>query len=166
MVYRDHESTLSNSILARRAKPMGRYALSNRESRWGAKPTRSPVDGQASAAQMQTQLPHPDPDDVSPIAMKEIRSEQQRAIKERPKNTFADQEGTIRFNDLAATGAPPIWIPDKAIDIKTRLMVITHCCDGVHSSQDTTATMLRRIAKWKGLTADVRQFVRECLHCL
>jgi transposase InsO family protein len=59
-----------------------------------------------------------------------------------------------------------IWIPDPASDLQLRLCVIAHTGPSGHRGQAVTESALRQHYYWSTMSADVRSFVRACIHCL
>eukprot|EP00918_Siedleckia_nematoides_P001275 GHVU01003020.1.p1 GENE.GHVU01003020.1~~GHVU01003020.1.p1 ORF type:complete len:854 (-),score=104.12 GHVU01003020.1:472-2895(-) len=121
----------------------------------------------ARAVCLVPKLPHPEPGSVSPVTLQELKRAQSRTKSPQPKRGRVDEEGLIHIQlDDEDTMACPYWVPEDCTKLQLRILVLVHCMDGIHTSQDGTLTLLRRHFKWRTMLDDGRQFVRECLHCL
>eukprot|EP00918_Siedleckia_nematoides_P066947 GHVU01145615.1.p1 GENE.GHVU01145615.1~~GHVU01145615.1.p1 ORF type:complete len:3547 (+),score=395.68 GHVU01145615.1:1301-10642(+) len=118
-------------------------------------------------------LPWPEPKDIAVPELSDVAKAQMKYDKSRPKGAMEDQEGLWRVvppkltdEDNVDVENAPIWIPTEEEDLILRILVTAHCHDGIHSSQAVTNYLVSKRFWWKGMTTDVRQFCRECLHCL
>jgi len=59
-----------------------------------------------------------------------------------------------------------VWIPDKCIDLKLRLLTIAHAGESGHRGTDPTEQALREHFVWKDQREDVRSFISSCLLCV
>ena len=58
-----------------------------------------------------------------------------------------------------------LYIPKEADHLKLNLLVLAHCGEGGHRSQQVTLSKLKNKFTWKGIADDVRTFCKMCLHC-
>ena len=73
-----------------------------------------------------------------------------------------DDEGLFR---IEVDNRQVLWIPDGDKTLKMRLMVCAHMRDAGHRGVAATVVRLRNFCVWSDMEADVREFVRQCLHC-
>ena len=75
-------------------------------------------------------------------------------------------EGLTKTEGLWTFNASTVWIPNDASDLQLRLCIIAHTGTSGHRGLQATEKSLRSKFKWDSLTADVRAFVRACIHCI
>ena len=73
-----------------------------------------------------------------------------------------DDEGLFR---VSVRGRNVLWIPDSDKPLQLRLMICAHMRDAGHRGVAATLVRLQEYCVWSGMEADVREFVRQCLHC-
>lgn len=59
-----------------------------------------------------------------------------------------------------------IWIPEKAKDLKLRIVVEAHCGERGHRAHASTLEVISSQYWWTGLKEDVREFTQACIHCI
>ena len=74
----------------------------------------------------------------------------------------SDDEGLFRIH---ARGRHGLWIPDSDKQLQVRLMICTHMPDAGHRGVAATLVRLQEFCVWSGMEAQMREFVRQCLHC-
>ncbi|CAM9419279.1 unnamed protein product, partial [Scytosiphon promiscuus] len=62
-------------------------------------------------------------------------------------------------------GRHVLWIPDSDKQLQVRLMICAHMRDAGHRGVAATLVRLQEYCVWAGIEAQVREFVRQCLHC-
>ena len=72
-----------------------------------------------------------------------------------------DDEGLFRIH---ACGRHVLWIPDSDKQLQVRLMICAHMRDAGHRGV-ATLVRLQEFGVWSGMEAQMREFVRQCLHC-
>lgn len=88
------------------------------------------------------------------------QNEAEKKGKEIPKGFSIDKKTTLYMNKHGQT-----WVPD--IDcLRQRITIVAHCNEAGHRGFEVTARRVREIFWWQGLDRDVRQFVKQCAHCL
>ena len=85
---------------------------------------------------------------------------QQEHAASRPAHFILDDQLWIDPDSKA------IWIPDDATDIQLRLCIIAHTGPAGHRGAASTEQSLWAAFHWSTMNADVRTFVRACIHCL
>ena len=73
-----------------------------------------------------------------------------------------DDEGLFRIN---ACGRHVLWIPDSDKQLQVRLMICAHMRDAGHRGVAATLLRVQTFCVWSGMEAQMREFVRQCLHC-
>ena len=73
-----------------------------------------------------------------------------------------DDEGLFRIH---ACGRHVLWIPDSDKQLQVRLMICAHMRDAGHRGVAATLVRLQEFCVWSGMEAQMREFVRQCLHC-
>ena len=73
-----------------------------------------------------------------------------------------DDEGLFRIH---ACGRHVLWIPDSDKQLQVRLMICAHMRDAGHRGVAATLVRLQEFCVWSGMKAQMREFVRQCLHC-
>ena len=68
----------------------------------------------------------------------------------------ADARGIFWINHR---GRRVLWIPEKAVEIKQRLLVAAHMRDAGHRGQEATVERLRAYCVWDKMEEDVCVFV-------
>lgn len=76
-----------------------------------------------------------------------------------PLNSKRNDSGMIKHKSR-------VWIPPDDLDLKLRLLVISHCGSIGHTGMEATESILRENFIWDDMQADVTQFVRGCIHCM
>ena len=71
-------------------------------------------------------------------------------------------EGLFRVH---VRGRNVLWIPSSDQQLQTRLMICAHMRDAGHRGVGATIVRLQEYFVWQGMEAQVREFVRQCLHC-
>ncbi|CAN0072752.1 unnamed protein product, partial [Sphacelaria rigidula] len=56
-------------------------------------------------------------------------------------------------------------IPSSDKQLQARLMICAHMRDAGHRGVATTLVRLQELCVWQGIETNVREFVRQCLHC-
>ncbi|ETV75951.1 hypothetical protein H257_09910 [Aphanomyces astaci] len=59
-----------------------------------------------------------------------------------------------------------IWIPDDALDMQVRICVVAHAGVAGHRRVEATTASVADMFDWPTLKANVKNFVRACLHCM
>lgn len=59
-----------------------------------------------------------------------------------------------------------IWIPEDDLELRTRLLIISHCGAAGHRGVASTLHQIKSFCYWKYCQRDVQDFVRQCLLCL
>lgn len=72
----------------------------------------------------------------------------------------------LTTKDLWTLPAGSIWISESDSDQQLRLCFITYNGPGGHCDPVTTEKALKKPFNWSALQADVRAFVRDCVHYL
>lgn len=101
----------------------------------------------------------PKPDSNDWPHRSDILQAQRARTEELPGNAIADPDGLLRINGAA-------WIPEDAVDLKVRLLIIAHAGPAGHRGSESTATMLEEGFTWTGLRQDTADFVAGCLFCV
>ena len=57
-----------------------------------------------------------------------------------------------------------MWIPDSDKQLQVRL-ICAHLRDSGHRGVAATLVRLQEFCVWSGMEAQIREFVRQCLHC-
>ena len=73
-----------------------------------------------------------------------------------------DYEGLFRIH---ARGRHILWIPDSDKQLQVRLMICAHMRDAGHRGVAATLVSVQEFCVWSGMEAQIREFVRQCLHC-
>ena len=73
-----------------------------------------------------------------------------------------DDEGLFRIH---APSRHVLWIPDSDKQLQVRLMIWAHARDAEHRGVAATLVRLQEFCVWSGIEAQMREFVRQCLHC-
>ena len=73
-----------------------------------------------------------------------------------------DDEGLFRIH---ARGRHVSWIQDSDKQLQVRLMICAHMRDAGHRGVAATLVRLQEFCVWSGMEAQMREFVRQCLHC-
>ena len=73
-----------------------------------------------------------------------------------------DDEGLFRIH---ARGRHVLWIPDSDKQLQVRLMIFEHMRDAGHRGVAATLVRLQEFCVWSSMEAQMREFVRQCLHC-
>lgn len=60
----------------------------------------------------------------------------------------------------------PVWVPEGATQLQLRLCIIAHAGLAGHRGVKATTTAIESEFHWPTLRSDVKEFVRQCLHCL
>ena len=71
-------------------------------------------------------------------------------------------EGLFRIH---ARGRHVSWIQDSDKQLQVRLMICAHMRDAGHRGVATTLVRVQEFCVWSGMEAQMRGFVRQCLHC-
>ncbi|CAM9685520.1 unnamed protein product, partial [Sphacelaria rigidula] len=58
-----------------------------------------------------------------------------------------------------------LWIPSSDKQLQVRLMICAHMRDAGHRGVAATLVRLQEFRVWQGIKTNVREFVRQCLHC-
>jgi RNase H-like domain found in reverse transcriptase/Integrase zinc binding domain len=58
-----------------------------------------------------------------------------------------------------------VYVPRSAVDVKLRLLIVTHCGRAGQKPYEETKRKVLDTFVWDGLTEDVEIFVWECIHC-
>ena len=66
---------------------------------------------------------------------------------------------------IHACGRHVLWIPDSDKQLQVRLMICAHMRDAGHRGVAATLVRLQEFYVWSGMEAQMREFVRQCLHC-
>ena len=74
-----------------------------------------------------------------------------------------DDEGLYR---VSVGGGDVRWIPDDAQDLQVRLMVSGHMNEAGHRGTAATLQRIQEYCCWANMAADIREFVKQCLHCM
>ena len=72
-----------------------------------------------------------------------------------------DDEGLFHIH---ARGRHVLWIPDSDKQLQVR-MICVHMRDAGHRGVAATLVRLQVFCVWSGMEAQMREFVRKCLHC-
>ena len=72
-------------------------------------------------------------------------------------------EGLFRIH---ARGRHVSWIQDSDKQLQVRLMICAHMRDAGHRGVAATLVRLQEFCVSSGLEAQMREFVRQCLHCV
>ena len=86
--------------------------------------------------------------------------QQYKPTEQVTEGTYVDTQGLLRFS-----GSQIIWVPQEAISLQVRLMVIAHSACAGHRGINATRRAIQDRFSWHGMTKQVTQFCRECLHC-
>ena len=84
----------------------------------------------------------------------------------------AQEASTSRTTDLRKNGdgvwmrRGSIWIPDDNLELKLKILTISHGGVAGHRGKEVTESVIREAFWWKSLTKDVNAFVEVCLHCM
>lgn len=70
-----------------------------------------------------------------------------------------DSDGVFKLNGR-------IWIPEEKYDLKLKIMVASHCGQMGHRGRDATESALRENFVWTGMTDDMQEFIKNCIHCI
>ena len=73
-----------------------------------------------------------------------------------------DDEGLFRIH---ARGRHFLWIPDSDKQLEVRLMIWAHMRDAEHRGVAATLVRFQEFCVWSGMEAQMREFIRQCLHC-
>ena len=73
-----------------------------------------------------------------------------------------DDEGLFR---VSVRGRNVLWIPSSEKQLQIRLMICAHMRDAGHRGAAATLVRLQEYCVWQGMENQVREFVRQCLHC-
>ena len=73
-----------------------------------------------------------------------------------------DDEGLFRIH---ARGRHVLGIPDSDKQLQVRLMICAYMRDAGHRGVAATLVCLQEFCVWSGMEAQMRGFVRQCLHC-
>ena len=73
-----------------------------------------------------------------------------------------DDEGLFRIH---ARGRHVLWILDSDKQMQVRLMNCAHMRIAGHRGVAATLVRLQECCVWSGMEAQMREFVRQCLHC-
>ena len=73
-----------------------------------------------------------------------------------------DNEGLFRVH---VRGRNVLWIPSSDNQLQIRLMICAHMREAGHRGVAATLVRLQEYCVWKGMEVQVREFVRQCLHC-
>ena len=112
-----------------------------------------------------------DPDDSMP-SKAAVRQAQQKALATDGTKVqsfesavglaFLDDKGLFRIH---ARGRRVSWIPDSDKQLQVRLIFCAHMHDAGHRGVAATLVRLQAFCVWSGMEAQMREFVRQCLHC-
>ena len=58
-----------------------------------------------------------------------------------------------------------MWIPVSDGQLQVRLIIYAHMRDSEHRGVAATLVRLQEVCVWSGMEAQIREFVRQCLHC-
>ena len=73
-----------------------------------------------------------------------------------------DDEGLFRIH---ARGRRVLWILDPDKHLQVRLMICAHMRDAENRGVAATLLRLQEFCVWSGMKPQMREFVRQCLHC-
>jgi hypothetical protein len=68
-------------------------------------------------------------------------------------------------NNVYFTDSHCIFIPPDALELKLRILIISHCGLAGHRGIKTTLNNIRSRFYWESLAQDVSSFCKQCLHC-
>ncbi|CAM9761861.1 unnamed protein product, partial [Sphacelaria rigidula] len=58
-----------------------------------------------------------------------------------------------------------LWIPSSDKQLQVRLVICAQMRDAGHRGVTATLVRLQEFCVWQGVETNVREFVRQCLHC-
>lgn len=99
----------------------------------------------------------PTADEIIWPSMEDIRKSQQN--KPAPANSAQDEAAILRCNGK-------IWIPEDCEELKLKIMVISHTSSMGHRGIDATRSIISESFWWETLEKDLRNFIKNCLHCI
>ena len=67
---------------------------------------------------------------------------------------------------IYTTDSGIVWIPDDASVLQLRLMIVAHCGTAGHRGLVATYEALSSRFFWMSIRSDLREFLKQCLHCL
>lgn len=100
----------------------------------------------------------PSPEDIVWPSMEVIGSSQRDAV-DKPSGLRTGADGLMRLKEL-------VWIPECDVELKFKLLIVSHCGSMGHRGKDSTESVLREDFTWNHLSSDVASFVQGCLHCI
>ena len=73
-----------------------------------------------------------------------------------------DDEGLFHIH---SRGRHVLWIPDTNKQLQVRLIICWRMRDAGHRGVAATLVHSQGFCAWSGMEAQIREFVRQCLHC-
>ena len=89
----------------------------------------------------------------------------EKDIRRAPHNASTETSDATRDANGALRLFDCIWIPDEVTDLKLKILVTSHCGCAGHRGMDLTLSIVREDFVWIGMQEDVKEFVKNCLHC-
>lgn len=85
--------------------------------------------------------------------------EEQKIADGKPNDGTRASNGVLRKEGC-------MWIPEKATGLNLKILVASHCGTAGHRGVEATCSIVRGDFTWKGLQGDVRDFLKNWLHCI
>ena len=99
-------------------------------------------------------------EDFEAPTLEAVRAVQQETSAIKMKNLIQDNQGLFRDKE------DRIVIPEEAEELKLRLIITAHCGAMGHRGVEPTYLRLKVVFNWKNMKEDVKQFIKNCIHCV